>query len=844
MASFSYLAKTAYRDSRKNRGRLFLFMSSIVLGITALVAINSFNYSVVKDIDKQAASTIGADLVIGGNRPASAEIIAMMDSIPGERASELELFSMSYLANQNASQFVQIKAIEGDFPFYGEIGTTPEDASSRFRSEPMAIVDDAMMFQYNLVVGDSIKLGYRTFEIGGRLTSGFGSNSMSSSFAPVVYIDQAYLADTRLIQPGSMVNYSYFHKVPEGFDTDKWEDGRHETLRDGSMRTKTVKEQKENLAEAFNGLNYFLNLVALVALLLGCIGVASSVFIYVKSKIPSIAVFRCLGMSGNQAFMIYFIQIVTLGLLSVIAGVILGSSIQVLLPMVLEGFLPFDIDLEISWRAIAEGFGIGLIVTILFSLLPLISVRKISPLRTLRASFSDDVAGRDMWRWVIYAAIVLSIFGFLYQVMRDPIAALGFVAALLVAFLLLFLVSKLIIWSVRKFFPRKWSFVLRQGLSNLFRPNNQTQTLLVSLGLGTAVLTTLFIIQGLLLSNVAQMDEGNQPNTILFGIEKDQMAGLLEITKSYDLPIIQQVPIVTIKLEGWNGRSKKEWLQDTTVTVRRWAANREARVTYRDTLSTEEVLLEGQLAGPPSEHGDSILVSLDDDYVEGLNLELGDEIIWNVQGTRMITYLGSIRDIEFRSMSTRFFIVFPPGVLEDAPQFRVLVTKSPGAEVLGKYRSDVVRTYPNISVVDLATILKSLGQILDKVSYVIQFMAIFCILTGLIVLISSLFLSKFQRIKEAVLLRTLGASRSQIMKINATEYFILGGLSAATGIVLAIVGAYLLAKFEMDLDFSLNWWPIVAVFVFVTGTTVLIGLLNSREVVNKSPLEVLRKEVG
>jgi len=330
MASFSYLAKTAYRDSRKNRGRLLLFMSSIILGITALVAINSFNYSVVKDIDKQAATTIGADMVVGGNRPASAEIQAMMDSVPGERASEKELFSMSYLAKQNASQFVQIKAIEGNFPFYGTIGTEPEDASTRFRSEPIVIVDDAMMFQYDLAVGDSIKLGYRTFEIGGRLTSGFGSNSMTSSFAPVVYIDQSYIEDTKLIQPGSMVNYSYFYKTPEDFDPDQWEDDRRPILREGSMRVSTVEEQKENLEEAFSGLNNFLNLVALVALLLGCIGVASSVFIYVKSKIPSIAVFRCLGMSGNQAFMIYFIQIVGLGLLSVIAGVILGSGIQVL----------------------------------------------------------------------------------------------------------------------------------------------------------------------------------------------------------------------------------------------------------------------------------------------------------------------------------------------------------------------------------------------------------------------------------------------------------------------------------------------------------------------------------
>ncbi|MBT8219889.1 MAG: FtsX-like permease family protein [Bacteroidia bacterium] len=820
-------------------------MSSIILGITALVAINSFNYSVVKDIDRQAASTIGADLVVQRNRlPLSDEVKGLLDSIPGERASEMQLFSMSLLPEKNVSQFVQIRAIEGDFPFYGMIGTDPEDATNKFRTEPIAIVDDAMMFQFDLSVGDSIKLGYQTFEIGGRLTSGFGSNSLTASFAPTIYIDQAYLESTQLVQPGSLVNYSYFFKVPEDFDPDEWDEEHRQTLRNNSVGTQTVEEQKEDLTEAFEGLNYFLNLIALVSLLLGCIGVASSVFIYVKSKIPSIAVFRCLGMSGNQAFLIYFIQITVLGLLSVIAGVALGSSIQVLLPLVLSDFLPFDIALDISWTAIIEGFLVGLVITILFALLPLIAVRKISPLRTLRASFSDDLAGKDIWKWIIYVGIVLSIYGFLWQVTKDPLASLYFCIGLLVAFFLLYLVSKLVIWGVQRYFPRRWNYVLRQGLSNLFRPNNQTQTLLVSLGLGTAVLTTLFIIQGLLLQNVAGMDEGDQPNMILYGIEYDQMDGLLELTEEYNLPVIQRVPIVTMKIDEWKGKTKNEWLQDTTVRVRRWAANREARVTYRDTLSSEETLVQGSLAGPPAEHGDSIYISLDEGYAEGLNLEIGDEVIWNVQGTRITTYLGSLRDIEFRSLSTRFFIVFPPGVLENAPQFRVLVTKSPSPQLTGTYRSEVVKRYPNVSVIDLTTILRTVGQILDKISYVIQFMAIFCILTGLIVLISSLFLSKYQRIKESVLLRTLGASRSQIMKINATEYIILGALSAATGIILSIAGSYLLATYQMELDFKMNWWPIIIVFILVTGLTVLIGLLNSREVVNKSPLEVLRKEVG
>ncbi len=818
-------------------------MSSIILGIAALVAINSFNYNLVQDVDNQALSLLGADYVVSGNQPVTEELRLMLDSLPGERASDVELFSMSYIPKGDATQFVRIRAIEGDFPFYGKIKTEPASANDIFRKEPIAVVDKDLMANYGLSLGDSIKLGTATFEIGGKLMAGFGNSNIQSAVAPAVYISKNYLSQTKLVQPGSLLDYGYYHKLPKDFDIAQWDEKNEDAFRNASLRTTTLSDQKRNLNRAFDTLNYFLNLVALVSLLLGCIGVASSVFIYVKTKIPSIAVFRCLGMKGNEAFMIYFLQIFGLGFIGVVLGAILGSGIQIALPAILSDFLPFEVVTALSWKAIAEGIIIGLIITTLFALLPLISVRKISPLRTLRSSFDEDTAPVDPLKWVVNVAIVLAIFGFLWQLTSDPMNAGIFTAGLLIAFLLLWLVSKFIIWAVQKFFPRKWSFVVRQGLSNLFRPNNQTQPLLVSIGLGTAILTMLFIIQGLLLQNVGSMDAGEQPNVILYGIESEQVDGIKEVTTGFDMPIIQNVPIVTMRVDGWKGRTKKEWVADTTRKTRLWAANREARVTYRDTLSEDETLLRGimpQRVNP----GDSIFISVDEGWAESLDLGLEDEVVFNVQGVLMKTYIKGIREIQFRSLSTRFFIVFPTGVLEQAPQFSVIVTKSPDNATTSKYRSSIVKAFPNVSVVDLGTILVALGDILNKVSYIIKFMAAFSILTGLIVLLSSLLLSKYQRIKESVLLRTIGASRKQILQINATEYALLGALSAATGIILSIVGSYLLATFQLQLDFSFDWLPILFVFFFVTGLTVLIGMLNSREVVNESPLEVLRNEVG
>ena len=842
MAGIKYLITTAYRDSRKDRGKLALFMSAIILGIAALVAINSFNYNLVKDIDEQSKSILGADMSVTGNQPVAEHLQVMLDSIPAEVAYETELFTMSYLPKTDDSQFIGVKSIDGGFPFYGKLLTDPVDAFERHREEQFIIVDHGMMLQYGLEVGDSIKIGGVSMLIGGRLKSAFGSISAGSSFAPNVYITPELLDRSQLIQPGSLVDYAQHYKLPVAFDPDAWEDDHREAFRNESLRITTIEDQRENLKEAFDSLNYFLNLVALVSLILGCIGVASSVMIYIKNKVSSIAIFRCLGMTGGQSFFIYFIQILVLGLISVIIGAAIGSAIQMLLPIILRDFLPYEVDMDISWRAIIEGASIGVLITMLFALVPLVSIRKITPLRTLRASVDQEETAIDWLKMGIYVAIAVSIFLFLYQLIGSTREALGFSVGLLVAFLVLYGVSKLIVWGVRRFFPTGWSFVFRQGLANLYRPNNQTQTLIISIGLGAAILTTLFIIQGLLLENVGSMDAGNQPNMILFGIEKEQKDDIRTLTEEYDMPVIQQVPIVTMRLAGWQGRTKADWLADTSRTASRWAINREARVTFRDSLNADEELIEGVFTSE-IQPGDSIFVSLADNYARSMDVSIGDEMVWNVQGALITSYVGSIRKIDFRSMQTRFFILFPNGVLERAPQFQVLVTKSPDTETTAQYRSAVVRAFPNVSVIDLGMILVTLNDILTKVSYIIQFMAGFSILTGLIVLISSLFLSKYQRIRESVLLRTIGALRHQIFRINFVEYLLIGSLSALTGIVLALIGSYFLATQQLELEYDIRWGPILIVFLIIVSLTVLIGLLNSREVLNKSPLEVLRKEV-
>ncbi len=877
----------AWRDSRRNRSRLLLFIASIVIGIAALVAINSFSENLQRDIGNEAKSLLGADLVVEGNQPAPDSIQQLFDLLGPIRQSEtVSLVSMAYFPKNGGTRLSQIRAQEGAFPFFGKLATEPVEAEKTFRETAslppgemppaIALVEKTLMLQFSLNVGDTVRVGNVPFVIEGRLNAAPGRSGIAGAIAPVVYIPKAYIQQTNLIQPGSLVEYQYHFEFPEETNVeDEVVTILRPALESTSFEYDTVAGRQENISEAFANMNVFLNLVGFIALLLGCIGVASSVHIYIRDKMASIAVLRCLGVKGWQAFQIYLIQVVALGLAGGLMGAALGSFLQISLPAVLGDFLPVqNVSAEISWTAMGMGILTGLGITVLFALLPLLAIRKVSPLRTLRASYEEDTSGRDPLRWVVYLLIFLFVCGFTLLQTRS-FETLFFPIGIGVAFLALTGVAKALTWAVRKFFPKNWSFVWRQGIANLYRPNNQTLILVVTIGLGSALISTLFLVQDLLLKQVEYTGSGDVPNMIVFDIQPPQKEGVAKLTKANGLPVKQLVPIVTIRVDNIDGVTHEMHIRDTARIAWReererareegreperpqrqdedgkpqqrrfrsdWAYEREYRVTYRDTLIDTEKITEGEWHGTVGDDG-VVYVSIAERIARAMKAKVGTKITFNVQGALVETVVGSIRKVDFKRVQTNFLVVFPTGVLEQAPQIYVVVSKVESEEQSARYQRQLVRDYPNVSVIDLTQILKSVESVLNKISFVIRFMALFSILTGLVVLISSVVLTKFQRIQESVLLRTLGARRRQIVRINAIEYFFLGSLATLTGIGLSIVASWALATWSLEIPYQPNLLPALYVFLGITGLTMLIGLLNSREVVTKPPLEVLRKEV-
>jgi putative ABC transport system permease protein len=361
----------------------------------------------------------------------------------------------------------------------------------------------------------------------------------------------------------------------------------------------------------------------------------------------------------------------------------------------------------------------------------------------------------------------------------------------------------------------------------------------LALGLGTFLIGTLYVVQHVLLTQVSVAGGEGKPNIVLFDVQVDQTESVRQVIEEQGLAVIHDAAVVTMKLASINGESVLDIM--TRKDTRNFVYTREYRSTYRDRLFDSETLVAGEWAGQTDSNG-PVPVSFAADLAERLDVDVGDSLTFNVQGVPIDCRIASLRDVDFQRIQPNFWVVFPTGVLEDAPQFTVFTTRVSSPEQSAALQRKVVKNHPNVSVIDLGLVLRTVDNVLDKVSFVIRFMALFSVLTGLVVLTAAVISSRYQRIRESVLLRTMGASRKQVRRILILEYLFLGSLAALSGLILSLAGGWLLSVFVFDASFSIPAAAIASVFALIVVLTVSVGMLNSRGISNRPPLEVLRAE--
>lgn len=838
--------RMAWRDSRRSRRRLLLYSTSIMMGIAALVAIGSFGRSLGHAMDQQAKSLLGADLAIHSRQPFTPDAAAFLQSLGGAQTREVSFATMIQFVKGGGSRLVQVRAIEGDFPYYGTLETEPTDAAGLFRTGRGALVEESLMTQFEAAVGDTIQLGELQLPIVGTLKRVPGETIAFATLSPRVFIALANVEKTDLLQPGSLARYKVYYQFAPGTDTARLVNQIEPRLRTFRMRHETVERRRENLGESLENLSHFLHLVGFIALLLGGIGIASAIHTHIKQRLGTVAILRCLGASVRQTFAIYLVQGMALGFVGALLGTAIGLGLQSILPAVVRDFLPFEVESKTSWSAVTQAAAVGFAICLLFAMRPLLSVRRVSPLTALRSPGANAPASwRDPLVWVIHLLIAAGVVAFSLAQTRRAVHGFGFAAGLGIAFLLLAVVAKAIAVSARRLLRVRMPFVLRQGLANLYRPNNRTVLLMLSLGMGTFLILTLFFTHETLLRQLSITRQEDRPNAILFDIQPDQFEGVAALVRSLGMEVMQHAPIVTMRLTAIKGRDVESILADPNRETPGWALSREYRCTYRDYLTDTETPLAGEW--PPRNRAAitdaAVPISIEEGIARDLGVTMGDTIAFNVQGIPMLTRVVSMRKVEWRRVQPNFFIVFPVGVLEAAPSFHIVATRVRSAQESATLQREVLRQFPNVSAIDLTLIIQTIDSIVTRIASVIRFMATFTVVTGLLVLFAALSTGRYQRLQESMLLRTLGASRRQVLHILTTEYLCLGLFAGLTGIGLALAAGWALAAFVFKAPFVPSFVPMAIALAVSCTATVLAGMFSSRGICNHPPLEILRAEV-
>jgi len=891
----SWTWSMAYRDSRATRWKLALFSTSIVFGVAALVIIGSLKNNLNDSVKGQSKSLLGADLQISARQEFTEDAVNLTKEIGGEQAREVSFSTMLAVGDNPQPRLVTIRGVESGFPFYGEVATTPVGKWSSIHSESSdqgVLVEESFLISMQGKIGDKVKFGDQELAIIGTLDQAPPSSSGFGSMSPTVVVSYNLVKNSDLLSGKSLSSHRTYFKLAEVEDHRKMLEPYQPVIDAERLQTVTATQRSERIESTVNNLYLFLNLIGFSSLFLGGIGIAGAIHIHVSERIPSVVTLRCLGCTSANAFAIYFIQGVCMGVLGTLLGLVLGCGGIVLIGYFVQSLpaaIPFEITVAPVWYEVAKSACIGFMISICFALLPLLKLRNVSPLAALQQDGMDSENQTsksnfkfrfDPLRWLIILALTGTAFllawidnsglgqsgegaeggGF----DKGLLAAAGYVGFLALTFGLLLGCGYLLRWLLRICVRKSWPFTVRQGVSALYRPNNQTSIFMLSIGLGVFFLFTLMFMQNILLQWLSPDRLDGRPNIFMLDMPPEEaeraeqmiiQAGSTPLGAAAIIQLrltdIKGVPVEEIlKVQGDNesdeeGENIENVEEGGAKKIPRWVLRRSFRSTFRSELSDTEKLVDGEWIGKydASTSSGLIPISMEEKIAADLGVGLGDTITMEIEGfgEEVQLQITSLREVDWRSMDLNFFIVLPEGAVDDYVSFNILTAHSDSPEARAELQRVMFARWPSVSVIDLSLILKTVQSVLNTAGKAIQVMSLFTLITGSIVLISALLSGRKVRTRETVLLRTLGASQGQIARILAIEYALLATLATVSGAGLAALASSLLSQSLFDAEmYVFPWTLLFTAAVAVIIITVVLGMLLSRGIAKTPPMYALK----
>lgn len=842
-----FVLMMALRETRASWQRLLFFFVCIAVGVAAIVTLRSVIQNVRSVFGREARALIAADVLISTNRDWTDHARAVIDERLQEfgasaRTETVETATMVRPVQQSSTRtrMVELRAVGPGFPLYGVVGLAGgQTYSHQLLADRGALVRPELLTALDVRVGDDIRIGDATFEIRGVITDEPGRRVGDFSLGPRVLIDRKDLPATRLLTFGSRARRVWLVSAAE-----ERIEGLVDTLRndlsDEFVSVRSYRARDDEVGRDFERAENYLSLVGLVIVILGGIAVSSVIRVFVLQKIRSIAVLKCLGATSVQVIAVYLIQVLALGCAGSLLGVGIARGVVAAIPFFLEGDTPLlaDVDYGVTGSAAIQGAAVGVLVSLLFAVVPLLQVRTVKPSFLLR---DETVRGsRDWVRIVAMAGVSAALV--LVTVWQTASLQVGLAVCAGFATLALVLqtAGRTLVRAITPLAHAR-SFPLRHAVLHLSRPGNQTRVVLLAVGLGAFFIVGVRSLQASLLAEFTLEFSEDAPDMFLMDIQPTQVddMGRWLSDPATGTGSFQMIPVLRARVVGVAGRETD--LESYEDVRAQGSLAREYTVTYRDHLQENERLIEGQFwvgSSPEPE------VSIEESIHDRFQITVGDTVRFDVLGRVVSARVTSIREVDWRdSRNGGFMFVFRPGVLDDAPQMRIAPLKGPiGAEARARFQHELVQRFPNVSVIDFTEILQTIRDVMSRITLAISVVGGLVLFSGVLILVGAVAMTKFQRVYEAAVFKTLGASTRSIAKMLLLEYGVLGLLAGVVGSSGAVVLTWGVSRFALEIPWRVFPGEHVA-GVAATGILVAaIGVAASLDVLRHKPLATLRSE--
>jgi putative ABC transport system permease protein len=843
-----FVVAMTLREMRASWRRLLFFFICLSIGVGAIVAIRSVIQSVRDVFAGEARALISADAIISSNQPFDPKLTETIDrrlaAVNATSHMSVEVGTMVRAADGpgTSSRMVELRAVERGFPFYGSVklaGGQPFDHSLLENFGVLARPE--LLAQLGLKVGDGLLIGTHRFSIRGVIEAEPGRRLGAFSLGPRVFVSYGDLQKTGLLSFGSRASFQRLVQVPDEHLSRLTANLRRD-FANTFARVRNYKATENDLGEDFERAENYLSLVGLVIVILGGIGVSSVTRVFVQQKIRSIAILKCLGGRSRQLLTIYMTQVIALGLAGSAFGVVLAGLAIAAIPSTLGAAAApgVVIDYSLTVPAVLQGLGIGLLVSILFSIVPLLEIRHVKPSLLLR---SEVGAGRfDLVQVVVSIAVLAGLLGLtIWQagsLRIGSVVAVGFAGAAI----LLHLAGIILIRAIRPLAQSRW-FALRHAVLQLSRPGSQARIVLLAVGLGSFFIVGVRSLQENLVSEFTVNLSPDLPDMFLLDVQQDQVEGMAEVLTRWQqpgTPVPRLLPVLRARVTGVKGQ---EVSLDNYEDVRgRGSLAREYTVTYRPALERNETVIAGaHWPASPSPAGE---VSIEESLRERFRINVGDTMRFDVLGRVVEARVTSVRRVDWSdSRAGGFMFVFRPGVLDQAPHGFISFFRGPDdATMRARLQGELVTRFPNVSVIDGREMLNTLRTVIENVTLAVTVVGSLVVLSGLLILIGAVAMTKFRRMYEAAIFKTLGATRRTIASVLLLEYGVLGALAGTIGSSGAIALTWGISRYALEIP----WRPlplVSATGIIVSSLLVaVVGVAASWEVLSRKPLATLRAE--